>query len=275
MIVIEKLKDGLYEWANSYNLKSANVIFLYEDAGQPDVPYITLDFLTGINRISQHDDNRYNLLSTIVLDADFVTGNKINLKIDSISMTEVDFITDHDTTAQKIIEQILEDFNQVSFVGNSENFRNLMFTHKTDGDKVTISDILITGGASQAGATVSESDGHNIAGIRVFTLSVMGYGVNAFEMLFNLQSSLSFSDVLEDFRALGIAMNSIPIINNITTLLEVVFEKRYSMDIGFNIASNVILSDKGINVLSDGSVIEDTDIQGQLNGQTVNISVDT
>ncbi len=272
MINIEKLKDGLFDWADSYNLKSANIIFQYENAGQVDPPYITLNFLTGFNRISQHDDNRYNLLSTIVFDADFVTGNKINLKIDTVDMTEVDFDTDHDTTAQNLIDQILSDFNQVSFVGNSTDFRSLTFTNKTDGQSITISDIVITGGATQPGATISETDGFNIAGIREFTLSVIGYGLEAFEMISNLQASLSFIDAIEDFRNLGIAINNAPIITDISTFLEVVFEKRYSMDIGFNIASNVML---GINVPSDSSVIEDTDIEGQLNGQTVNISVDT
>lgn len=267
MIDIEKLKDGLYDWANSYNLKSANVIFQNEDAGQPDVPYITLDFLTGFNRISQHDDNRYNLLSSIVLDADFVALNKINLKVDGVAMTEVDFAIDHDTTAQNLINQILADFNQVSFISNTADFRSLTFTHETDGKSIAIMDIDITGGISQPGATVDESDGFNIAGIRVFTLNITSYGLEAFNMLSNLQVSLGIPDVIEDFRALGLAINNAPDINDVTTLLETVFEKRYSMDIGFNIASNFMFS--------DGTIIEDVDIQGQLNNLTVNISVDT
>ena len=103
---------------------------------------------------------------TIVFDADLVTSNTINLNINGVAMTEVDFNT---TTAQTITDlaaQILSDFGTVVDVATWSGDRTVLVTPKEANSTVVISDIVVAAGASQADAVVTElsiadSDRHN------------------------------------------------------------------------------------------------------------------
>ena len=125
-------------------LKRGSVIVETEQSVTPDDP-IFIRF-TGKSQ-SQ----------TIVFSADLITGNKINLNIDGVSMTEVTFATDHITTMNAIATQILANFPQIitCTIGGTDN-RTLTLTHMLHGTEFAITNVIVTEGASQSTATITE-----------------------------------------------------------------------------------------------------------------------
>jgi len=95
-------------------------------------------------------------VQTITFDADLVTSNKINMKLDGVAITEVDFVTDHATTMAAIGTE-LEKNNKVAStsVGGGSD-RVLTVTCIADVE-LAITEVVVTGGASQAGAVVAET----------------------------------------------------------------------------------------------------------------------
>lgn len=100
----------------------------------------------------------------LVFDADFVTSNKINLKVNGESITEVDFDTDHDTTADALVAAIAA-LSGVTCSLDSTDTDNRTFDIETDGDEITVSDVAVTGGSSQAGSSVTYSGDDIFRGI--------------------------------------------------------------------------------------------------------------
>lgn len=101
----------------------------------------------------------------LVFDADFVTSNKINGKVNGVSWTEVDFDTDHDTTADALVAAI-DALDGVTCVLDSSDSNNRTFLiENTDGSAITVSDVAVTGGASQAGSTVTYSSDDTFRGV--------------------------------------------------------------------------------------------------------------
>ena len=93
---------------------------------------------------------------TITFDADLVTSNKINMTVDGVAMTEVDFTSDHSTTMTAICTQLLTDFpNKFSAV--TKTGRIITATVYTNGVDVVIADVEVTAGATQAAAVVAET----------------------------------------------------------------------------------------------------------------------
>jgi len=97
-------------------------------------------------------------IQTITFDADLVSGNTIDLKIDGVSMTQITFAVSHLDTMNAIASQILTDFPQIStcIVGGTGN-RTLTLTHANHGIEFIITDVVVEGGASQATASVAET----------------------------------------------------------------------------------------------------------------------
>lgn len=92
---------------------------------------------------------------TITFDAVLVTGNVVNLKIDGTAMPAVTFTTDHATTMQAIANQILASFAQIATCTEAGNV--LTLTSANNGQSIVISDVIVTGGASQAVASITET----------------------------------------------------------------------------------------------------------------------
>lgn len=97
-------------------------------------------------------------VQTIAFSTDLVASNKINLKIDIKAMTEITFATDHATTMAAIAAQILANFPQIATctLGGTNN-RTLTLTHVNHGVEFLISNVVVTAGASQATATITET----------------------------------------------------------------------------------------------------------------------
>ena len=94
--------------------------------------------------------------SEIVLDADLVTGNEIDITLNGVALTTIDFNTDHLTTMQDIATAIEAQPNIVSAVISDPNNRTLtLFGDPNENAVVTIFNVTL--GASQANATITNN----------------------------------------------------------------------------------------------------------------------
>jgi hypothetical protein len=101
----------------------------------------------------------------LVFDADFVTSNKINGKVNGVSWTEVDFDTDHDTTAANLAAAIAALTGVTCVLDSTDANKRTFLIENTDGSAITVTDVAVTGGASQAGSTVTTSSDDIFRGI--------------------------------------------------------------------------------------------------------------
>jgi len=103
-------------------------------------------------------------LSTIVLDADLVTGNSIAISVNGTALSAIPFDTDHLTTMNDIATA-LEALSEVdtAVVGGASN-RTLTVT-AVQGDVVVVNSFVVTGGASQATATISNETQDSFYGV--------------------------------------------------------------------------------------------------------------
>lgn len=92
---------------------------------------------------------------TITFDSDLITDNVVDLQIDGVDMPSVSFITDHATTMQTIASQILTTFPQISECIVNGDILTLISA--VNGQSVSISNVLVTGGISQASAYIVET----------------------------------------------------------------------------------------------------------------------
>ncbi len=92
----------------------------------------------------------------LVFDADFVTSNTINLKVNGVAITEVTFDTDHDTTAGLLVNAIAA-LTGVTCILDSADANNRTFLIEAEGTDIAVTDVVVAAGASQAGSTVTYS----------------------------------------------------------------------------------------------------------------------
>lgn len=91
----------------------------------------------------------------IVFDADLITGNNVDIVVNGTAVTTVPFNTDHDTTMDDIIAQIETDIPNSSAsldTGDVDNRTILIEVFETG---VTTLTAVVTGGVSQAVATIT------------------------------------------------------------------------------------------------------------------------
>ena len=105
-----------------------------------------------VDIINETDANDRLNKCVIAFDADLITGNNVDLKVNTVAMATVPFNTDHDTTMDDIVTA-LDAMSNVDgeLYGDTAN-RKIRIT-RTDGATIAISDALVTGGASQANIT--------------------------------------------------------------------------------------------------------------------------
>jgi hypothetical protein len=110
----------------------------------------------------------HNNVAVVTYDADFVASNSIALSVDSVAITAVVFNTNHDTTMTDLKEQIQADITgAVVTLTDATNNRQLTITIEDDGDRVATS--TVTGGASQAVATITYSSSMIFKGLTMIT----------------------------------------------------------------------------------------------------------
>ncbi len=87
------------------------------------------------------------------MDADLVTGNTVDLKINETSIAQITFTTDHDTT-MGLLAQAIQDNTKIE-TASVTAAREIIITGSTPGELVEITEIVIAGGTSQATATLA------------------------------------------------------------------------------------------------------------------------
>ena len=133
-----------------------------------------IDF--GLGVVKGTDPNKqvalpYSEVATLVFDADIITGNSIDGKVNGTAITTVPFNTDHDTTMDDLVTE-LESLDGVSAsltdTGGDNRTVKIVVDH-TDAARLdedaALSDWAVTGGASQAGITITYSTEDVFVGI--------------------------------------------------------------------------------------------------------------
>lgn len=121
------------------------------------------------------DINGYNVkqdIGIITLDADLVTDNTITttVTIDGVAQTPVAtvFNTDHDTTMDDHVAALEAAIAGLS-VTLTDGVNNREFTLSLPGYNITALTSVVTGGASQATATITYNNGQIFEGVARFT----------------------------------------------------------------------------------------------------------
>jgi len=106
--------------------------------------------------------NIFKSKASLTFDADFVTGNTIDLNVNGVAISQVTFATSHAATFAAVIAAIdaLTGISAVAATG-----REILITVDNAASNITISDVVVAGGASQAGSTTVYSSVDTFEGI--------------------------------------------------------------------------------------------------------------
>lgn len=105
--------------------------------------------------------SRVAMVQLLDFDADFVTGNVINLDVDGVAIGPINFTTDHATTAG-LLEAALEATASIGAVTVAGN--NLTINAAAAGIPFEITNVVVTGGASQpVGTLTTTTPNHGVA----------------------------------------------------------------------------------------------------------------
>lgn len=94
--------------------------------------------------------NIFKSKASLTFDADFVTGNTIDLKVNNISISQVTFASSHASTFTTLISAI-DALTGISAIAGTG--REIIITVDNAISNITISDVVVAGGSSQAGST--------------------------------------------------------------------------------------------------------------------------
>lgn len=106
--------------------------------------------------------NIFKSKASLTFDADFVTGNKIDLNVNGVAISQVTFATSHAATFAAVIAAI-DALTGISAVAGTG--REILITVDNAASNITISDVVVAGGASQAGSTTVYSSVDTFEGI--------------------------------------------------------------------------------------------------------------
>ena len=106
--------------------------------------------------------NIFKSKASLTFDADFVTGNTIDLNVNGVAISQVTFATSHAATFAAVIAAI-DALTGISAVAGTG--REILITVDNAASNITISDVVVAGGASQAGSTTVYSSVDTFEGI--------------------------------------------------------------------------------------------------------------
>lgn len=106
--------------------------------------------------------NIFKSKASLTFDADFVSGNIINLNVNGIATSQVTFATSHAATLATLIAAIDALTGISAEVGTG---REILITVDNAASNISISDVVVAGGASQAGSTIVYSSVDTFEGI--------------------------------------------------------------------------------------------------------------
>ena len=162
----EMTADGWVTFDREY--KAAQIIFNQS----PKVPRIMIgrqdsgdaDLTASLTEIQAAEQDWYAFMiiatktAKLLFDADFITGNLIDITINGVAVTQVPFNTDQATTMGDIETQIEADIANSAVTVSAARELTITITDTTP----SISSVVVTGGASQAGSSITfDSTGVN------------------------------------------------------------------------------------------------------------------
>lgn len=254
---------------------------------------------------------------TITFSADLVTGNTVNASFDAIAIPAVAFSGTHAATLAALADKIMR--TAPIFTAYVTGAREITCVGAVYGHTVVIVGPTVTGGASQAVATVATTtaaqavkvgfadqkpvsssvtgnaprllypyatirimdyrrvgwDGirmkdlsnniANIGGQRQATVRVECFGNNAVSMASQAVTSLSKRTVLDLLSVAGVAVQDKNPVQNLTAMLETVFEERAVFDFNIGLADSVE---------DDLGVIEKVELAGEIDDFEVDLTVE-
>jgi hypothetical protein len=106
--------------------------------------------------------NIFKSKASLTFDANFVTGNTIDLNVNGVAISQVTFATSHAATFAAVIAAI-DALTGISAVAGTG--REILITVDNAASNITISDVVVAGGASQAGSTTVYSSVDTFEGI--------------------------------------------------------------------------------------------------------------
>jgi hypothetical protein len=109
----------------------------------------------------------------IVLDADLVASNVVNLKVNGLAMAPVTYGSSHAATMAAVVVAI----KAIAGVGNavldsSDTNSRTILVYSNDGLDCLVTDAAVTGGVSQANITVTTSTTDVIYGISIMSQAI-------------------------------------------------------------------------------------------------------
>lgn len=116
--------------------------------------------------------NFYNDVGKIVWDADFITGNLIDITVNTVSVAQVPFNTDHDTTMDDIVSAVSA-LSGVECILDPDDVNNRTIYVRVKGVTAALTED-VTGGASQASGTITYTTGQTYVGVSVKTQNAPG-----------------------------------------------------------------------------------------------------
>ena len=106
--------------------------------------------------------NIFKSKASLTFDADFVTGNTIDLNVNGVAISQVTFATSHAATFAAVIAAI-DALTGISAVAGTG--REILITVDNAASNITISDVVVAAGAAQAGSTTVYSSVDTFEGI--------------------------------------------------------------------------------------------------------------
>jgi hypothetical protein len=111
-------------------------------------------------------------LATVVLDADLVTSNSIAVTVNGVALTPIVFAVSHDDTMDAIAAAIAAEPNIASATVGDANNRTITVV-ADQGEVAFVDSFVVTLGASQATATITNTTSDGLYGVALRTQNKM------------------------------------------------------------------------------------------------------
>ena len=121
----------------------------------------------GRPAMGKSGDNKvyaFGVSSKLVLDADLITDNEIEVVVNGVNVIPVTYSISHDTTMTAIVNQINADIEGAEASLDAGDVDNRTIVISIPGKDVTAS-MTITGGSSQPGVTVTSENNQLVVGV--------------------------------------------------------------------------------------------------------------
>jgi len=252
--------------------RNADDVTILIETAQSGFDYTTTINGTGVTI----DSTAVAQESTVELDADLVTSNSIAITVNGNVLTPIPFNTDHLTTMQDIQTAIEAEPNIDSVEITDPNDRTLII-HSDPNENGIVNSFVVTGGATQANATITNNDQPvttlTIADTMVTAINAAALGVTATD---NADGTYSLSaDVAGTPYTIGVSTNIINPVTARVTVTQAQPNTTYTVTIngietsyttGVEVSDNEAIATALVNAIDNNSLVVGVDVTDNLDG---------